>query len=97
MDYLAIARVFHTVIIRNIPVFTQQNLSEARRFIMLIDTFYDQKVRVACSADADPEHLFRIDESKIELSDAQRMLMDDLNIHQKHVNFLKIFFHIPLI
>uniref|UniRef100_A0A914C344 AFG1-like ATPase n=1 Tax=Acrobeloides nanus TaxID=290746 RepID=A0A914C344_9BILA len=84
MDYLAIARVFHTVIIRNIPVFTQQNLSEARRFIMLIDTFYDQKVRVAISADSEPEHLFRIDESKIELSDAQRMLMDDLNIHQKH-------------
>jgi predicted ATPase len=43
-DYLAIARVFHTVIIRGIPIFTGTSLSKARRFITLIDTLYDHKV-----------------------------------------------------
>jgi protein AFG1 len=43
-DYLAIARVFQTVIIRGIPLFTRTNLSESRRFITLIDTLYDHKV-----------------------------------------------------
>lgn len=43
-DYMAIARVFHTVLIRNIPILTRDKLAEARRFITLIDTFYDQKV-----------------------------------------------------
>ncbi|TKR94623.1 hypothetical protein L596_008886 [Steinernema carpocapsae] len=83
MDYLALARVFHTIIIRNIPVFTRQQLSEARRFITLIDTFYDQKVRVLCNAAAKPEELFVLSEDEpVELSDQQRILMDDLKVKE---------------
>ncbi|KAK6056139.1 ATPase, AFG1 family [Cooperia oncophora] len=43
-DYLVLARVFHTIILRNVPVLTRSKLSAARRFITMIDTFYDQKV-----------------------------------------------------
>jgi len=83
MDYLVLARVFHTVIIRNIPVFTRQKMSEARRFITLIDTFYDQKVRVVCSAAAKPEELFLLNEDEpLELTDQQRILMDDLKVKE---------------
>uniref|UniRef100_A0AC34QRA1 AFG1-like ATPase n=1 Tax=Panagrolaimus sp. JU765 TaxID=591449 RepID=A0AC34QRA1_9BILA len=78
-DYLTLARVFHTIIIRDIPVFTRDNLNESRRFITLIDTFYDQKVRILCSLDAEPEHLFQINETS-ELSDSQKILMDDLKV-----------------
>ena len=46
-DYLAVARVFHYVIIRNLPPLGRDNLSAARRFITLIDTLYDHKVRYA--------------------------------------------------
>ncbi|KAH7710748.1 Protein C30F12.2 [Aphelenchoides avenae] len=82
-DYLAIARVFHTVIIRDIPAFTEKNLGESRRFINLIDTFYDQKVRVVCSAPAEPDKLFQFDESAPKaLSDTQRILMDDLAVKE---------------
>jgi len=81
-DYLALARVFHTIIIRNIPVFTRKNLSESRRFMTLIDTFYDQRVRVVCSAEAAPEDLFHINEEEVELSDSQKVLMDDLKVTQ---------------
>lgn len=48
----------------------------------LIDTFYDQRVRVVCSAEAAPEDLFHINEEEIELSDSQKVLMDDLKVTQ---------------
>uniref|UniRef100_A0AC34FS36 AFG1-like ATPase n=1 Tax=Panagrolaimus sp. ES5 TaxID=591445 RepID=A0AC34FS36_9BILA len=81
VDYLSLARVFHTVIIRDIPILTRLNLSEGRRFMTLIDTFYDQKVRIVCSAEATPENLFHINEDEeIVLSDSQRILMDDLKV-----------------
>uniref|UniRef100_A0A183CDR3 ATPase_AAA_core domain-containing protein n=1 Tax=Globodera pallida TaxID=36090 RepID=A0A183CDR3_GLOPA len=88
-DYLAISRVFHTVLIRRIPLFTRAKLSEARRFITLIDTFYDQKVRVICSADVELDKLFQF-EKHAELSDTQRMLMDDLNVDEEEVPSLGV-------
>jgi cell division protein ZapE len=58
-DYLKIARAFHTVIISDIPVMSPEIRNEARRFINLIDTFYDRKVRLVVSAAAPPEQLWR--------------------------------------
>ncbi|KAI6182012.1 hypothetical protein M3Y99_01962700 [Aphelenchoides fujianensis] len=79
-DYLAIARVFHWVILRDVPVLTKSNLGAARRFITLIDTLYDNSIRVAISATVDLRSLFHIDEDASELSDSQRTLMDDLGV-----------------
>lgn len=45
-DYLQIAQFFHTVLIRNVPQLNLDTKSQARRFITLIDTLYDNKVRV---------------------------------------------------
>ncbi|KAF7635217.1 hypothetical protein Mgra_00005332 [Meloidogyne graminicola] len=81
-DYLAIARVFNTVFIRQIPILTQNRLSEVRRFISMIDTFYDQKVKVICSAEVELENLFQLNK-QIELSDTQRILIDDLKINEE--------------
>ena len=49
-DYLAIARNFRTVFVENIPALTAAQRNEARRFVMLIDTLYDAKVRLAASS-----------------------------------------------
>ncbi|CAD5211615.1 unnamed protein product [Bursaphelenchus xylophilus] len=82
-DYLAIARVFHTVLIKDVPVFTRQNLSASRRFITLIDTLYDLRTRIALSAAAPLQQLFQIDSDQpVELSDSQRILMDDLKVKE---------------
>ena len=53
-------QVFHTVIIRNIPILSQKNRSEARRFICLVDTLYDHKLRVVASGAAPYWELFQV-------------------------------------
>jgi cell division protein ZapE len=57
-DYLRIAREFHTVILDRIPVMTYDNRDAAKRFIILIDTFYDMNVKLIASAAAAPEALY---------------------------------------
>src|SRR5262245_25492831 len=44
LDYLALARHFHTVMIDAIPVMTTAQRSVSRRFVNLIDTLYDARV-----------------------------------------------------
>ena len=57
-DYLAIAHSFHTVLIDHIPGLAPAQRNEARRFVVLIDTLYDEGVKLICSAAAPPEELY---------------------------------------
>jgi cell division protein ZapE len=57
-DYLQIARHFHTVLIDNIPQLNSTMRNEARRFILLIDTLYDEGTKLICSAAAPPDRLY---------------------------------------
>jgi cell division protein ZapE len=57
-DYLAIAREFHTVLIDHIPVMGENMHNVARRFVVLIDTLYDEGVKLICSAAAAPGELY---------------------------------------
>jgi cell division protein ZapE len=57
-DYLAIARTFHTVMIDHIPLLGPNQRNEARRFVVLIDTLYDEGVKLICSAAAQPDRLY---------------------------------------
>lgn len=56
-DYLEIAHTFHTLILTNIPLFTPDKLNEAKRFITLIDTLYDHRIKLICSAESIPASL----------------------------------------
>lgn len=58
VDYLAIAAHFHTVMIDHIPVMTENMHNIARRFTLLVDTLYDEGVKLICSAAAPPDALF---------------------------------------
>lgn len=43
-DYLQLSQAFHTILIRDVPLMSLRIKSQARRFITLIDTLYDNKV-----------------------------------------------------
>ncbi len=58
-DYIEIARMYPTVFVSNIPEFTHDDDNAARRFIMLIDEFYDRRVKLVVSAAAPPAALYR--------------------------------------
>ncbi|MEY4964568.1 MAG: hypothetical protein RL274_151 [Pseudomonadota bacterium] len=57
-DYLAVALAFHTVFIDHIPAMTDNMHNVARRFTLLIDTLYDEGVKLICSAAAPPDQLY---------------------------------------
>jgi cell division protein ZapE len=58
-DYLAIASQYHTVILDGVPRLSPDNYDEARRFIVLIDTLYDYRVKLIASAEAVPDKLYQ--------------------------------------
>ncbi|MCQ7057727.1 cell division protein ZapE [Escherichia coli] len=49
-DYIALSRLFHTVLLSDVPVMTPLMESEARRFIALVDEFYERHVKLFVSA-----------------------------------------------
>jgi cell division protein ZapE len=57
-DYLRLAREFHTLIVDNIPVMDYPQRNAAKRFIILIDTLYDNAVKMVASASAEPAELY---------------------------------------
>jgi cell division protein ZapE len=59
-DYLALARRFHTILIDGVPRLGPEDHNAARRFTVLIDTLYDQRVKLICSAAAPPMELCTI-------------------------------------
>jgi len=58
-DYVEIARDFHTVFVSGVPVLDGSTDDPARRFIALVDEFYDRNVKLVLSAAAAPESLYR--------------------------------------
>jgi cell division protein ZapE len=61
-DYLKVAHEFHTVVLDHIPIMGYERRNECKRFIILIDTFYDNAVKLVASAAAEPDDLYRADE-----------------------------------
>jgi len=57
-DFLCIADHFHSVIVSCIPRMGPENRDKAARFVTMIDTFYEKKVKFICSAAASPDKLY---------------------------------------
>ena len=53
-DYIELARLFHTVFLSNLPCLKDAQNDQARRFINLVDEFYDHNVKLVISAEAPP-------------------------------------------
>jgi len=59
-DYIEIARCYHTVFVSGVPVMDASQDDAARRFVTMVDEFYDRGVKLFVSAAADaPDGLYR--------------------------------------
>ncbi len=61
-DYLDLSKRFHTVIVSAVPRMGLKLAEEARRFTLMVDVFYDNRVKLIVSAEGPPEKLLRIEE-----------------------------------
>src|SRR3979490_1384218 len=75
-DYIELARVYHTIFISNIPQFTWRNENAARRFIAVVDEFYDRGVKIVVSAHAQPAELYRGERLELEFQRAASRLVE---------------------
>jgi cell division protein ZapE len=75
-DYIDVAQMYHTVFVSNIPLFSAVNENSARRFIMLIDEFYDRCVNIVVSAAAQPTELYKGQKLQFEFQRAASRLIE---------------------
>ena len=67
-DYLAMAGAVRVLILEDVPQLSSGNYNEAKRFVTLIDALYEAKVRLICSAAAEPERLYIEGEGSFEFA-----------------------------
>ncbi len=51
-DYIELSRRFHSVLLYNVPVMIYKTEDQARRFLALVDEFYERHVKLVVSAEA---------------------------------------------
>jgi cell division protein ZapE len=66
LDYLDLAKRFHTVIVSNVPRFDGSNPDALRRFTLLVDVFYESRIKLILSAAAPGERLLAIGEGDVD-------------------------------
>jgi cell division protein ZapE len=58
-DYIELSRLYQTVLVSDVPAFDTTLENQARRFIALVDEFYDRRVKLILSAAAPATELYR--------------------------------------
>jgi cell division protein ZapE len=75
-DYAEIADEFHTVFLADVQVFTELQDDAARRFIALVDEFYDRGVKLVLAAAAAPDQLYRGERLRLDFQRAASRLVE---------------------
>ena len=75
-DFLCIADNFHTVIVAEIPRMGPDSRDKAVRFVTMIDTFYERKVKFICSAATNPGGLYPEGDGSFEFQRTVSRLME---------------------
>lgn len=66
LDYLDLAKRFHSVIVSDVPRFDESNPDELRRFTLLVDVFYESRIKLIVSAAAPVDQLLALDPGQVE-------------------------------
>jgi len=75
-DYIDIAMEYHEVLLSNIPELTEKKEDQARRFINLVDEFYDRSVKLIVSADKPIHELYSGNRLVFEFERTQSRLLE---------------------
>jgi len=75
-DFLCIADHFHTIIVADIPKMGPDSRDKATRFVTMIDTFYERKVKLICSAAGPPASLYPAGDGSFEFERTVSRLME---------------------
>ncbi|MFT5484319.1 MAG: cell division protein ZapE [Halieaceae bacterium] len=67
-DYIELARIFHAILISNVPQLGLGREDQARRFINLVDELYDRNVKLVLSAEVPLNELYRGSQLTFEFS-----------------------------
>ncbi len=79
-DYVEIARDYHTVLVSGVPQFDATTENAARRFVALVDEFYDRGVKLVLSAAAPVDELYRGERLAFEF-DRTRSRLAEMQTH----------------
>mgnify|MGYP000058188091 FL=1 len=75
-DYIELAREFHAVIVSNVPQMSVDTDDQARRFINMVDEFYDRSVKVIISAAAPIHELYQGGKLSFEFDRTESRLLE---------------------
>jgi cell division protein ZapE len=75
-DYIELSRLYQTVLVSNVPVFDVTLENQARRFIALVDEFYDRRVKLILSAAVPATELYRGERLKHDFLRTQSRLQE---------------------
>ena len=75
-DYIEIARSHDAVLLSGVPPFGPDNEDPARRFVNLVDAFYDCRVKLVCSAATAIVDLYDGERLRVEFARAESRLIE---------------------
>lgn len=75
-DYIELAKEFHTVLVSGVPQMGRHNDDQARRFINLVDEFYDRSVKLVLSASVPMVDLYTEGRLRFEFDRTQSRLLE---------------------
>ncbi|MEX2327605.1 MAG: cell division protein ZapE, partial [Pseudomonadales bacterium] len=75
-DYIELAMIFQTVLVSNVPRFTVKKEDAARRFISLVDEFYDHNVKLILSAEVPVLELYQGEKLAFEFQRTESRLQE---------------------
>ncbi|MCO7253783.1 cell division protein ZapE [Dickeya oryzae] len=87
-DYIALSRLYHTVLLHHVPVMAVKDENAARRFLALVDEFYERRVKLIISAQVPMFEIYQGEHLKFEyqrcLSRLQEMQSEEY-LRQPHL------------
>ncbi len=87
-DYIEIARWYPTIILSGVPELDEYHENQARRFIALVDEFYDRHVKLVVSAERPPDALYSGKRLRFEFERTVSRLIEMQSLEYLHLPHL---------